>query len=251
MRLEVKNLHYGYNASREVVKGVSFSADEGECIAVLGINGVGKTTMLKCINRIIRPTSGEIFVNGKSIQSMDGNTLAQQIGYVPQGCEFADGSVFDTVLLGRKPFIKWDVTQKDLEIVQNVLRTMSLEEYANRNVNALSGGEKQKISIARALAQQTPILLFDEPTSNLDIKNQLDVLDITKRVVREQNLTAIVIIHDLNLALRFADRFLVMKDGYVYSFGDQAVVNKKTILEVYGVQADVVEYGEHQVVIPK
>lgn len=251
MRLEVKNLHYGYNASREVVKGVSFSADEGECIAVLGINGVGKTTMLKCINRIIRPTSGEIFVNGKSIQSMDGNTLAQQIGYVPQGCEFADGSVFDTVLLGRKPFIKWDVTQKDLEIVQNVLRTMSLEEYANRNVNALSGGEKQKISIARALAQQTPILLFDEPTSNLDIKNQLDVLDITKRVVREQNLTAIVIIHDLNLALRFADRFLVMKDGYVYSFGDQSVVNKKTILEVYGVQADVVEYGEHQVVIPK
>lgn len=251
MRLEVKNLHYGYNASREVVKGVSFSADEGECIAVLGINGVGKTTMLKCINRIIRPTSGEIFVNGKSIQSMDGNTLAQQIGYVPQGCEFADGSVFDTVLLGRKPFIKWDVTQKDLEIVQNVLRTMSLEEYANRNVNALSGGEKQKISIARALAQQTPILLFDEPTSNLDIKNQLDVLDITKRVVREQNLTAIVIIHDLNLALRFADRFLVMKDGGVYAFGDQSVVNIKTILEVYGVQADVIKYGEHQVVIPK
>lgn len=251
MRLEVENLHYGYNASREVVKGVSFSADEGECIAVLGVNGVGKTTMLKCINRIIRPTSGEIFVNGKSIQSMDGNALAQQIGYVPQGCEFADGSVFDTVLLGRKPFIKWDVTQRDLEIVQNVLHTMSLEEYANRNVNALSGGEKQKISIARALAQQTPILLFDEPTSNLDIKNQLDVLDITKRVVREQNLTAIVIIHDLNLALRFADRFLVMKDGGVYAFGDQSVVNIKTILEVYGVQADVIKYGEHQVVIPK
>lgn len=251
MRLEVKDLRFGYSASREVVKGVSFSAEEGECIAVLGINGVGKTTMLKCINRIIRPTSGEIFVDGKSIQSMDGNTLAQQIGYVPQGCEFADGSVFDTVLLGRKPFIKWDVTQRDLEIVQNVLHTMSLEEYANRNVNALSGGEKQKISIARALAQQTPILLFDEPTSNLDIKNQLDVLDITKRVVREQNLTAIVIIHDLNLALRFADRFLVMKDGCVYAFGDQSVVNTKTISEVYGVQADVVKYGEHHVVIPK
>lgn len=251
MRLEVKDLRFGYNASREVVKGVSFGAEEGECIAVLGINGVGKTTMLKCINRIIRPTSGEIFVNGKSIQSMDGNTLAQQIGYVPQGCEFADGSVFDTVLLGRKPFIKWDVTQRDLEIVQNVLHTMSLEEYANRNVNALSGGEKQKISIARALAQQTPILLFDEPTSNLDIKNQLDVLDITKRVVKEQNLTAIVIIHDLNLALRFADRFLVMKDGSVYAFGDQSVVNTKTISEVYGVQADVVKHGEHQVVIPK
>ena len=251
MRLEVKDLHFGYSASREVVKGVSFSAGEGECIAVLGINGVGKTTMLKCINRIISPSSGEILVNGVSVRSMNGNALAQQIGYVPQGCEFADGSVFDTVLLGRKPFIKWDVTQKDLEIVQDVLRIMSLEEYANRNVNALSGGEKQKVSIARALAQQTPILLFDEPTSNLDIKNQLDVLDITKRVVREQELTAVVIIHDLNLALRFADSFLVMKDGCVYAFGDQTVVNSKTISEVYGVQADVVEYGGYQVVIPK
>ena len=184
----------------------------GECIAVLGINGVGKSTMLKCINRIITPRKGTITVDGKPISRMNGNILAQHIGYVPQGCEFADGTVFDAVLLGRKPFIKWDVTQNDLEIVQNVLHVMNLEEYANRNVNALSGGEKQKISIARALAQQTPILLFDEPTSNLDIKNQLAVLDVAKKIVRQQNLTAIVVIHDLNLALRFADKFLVMKD---------------------------------------
>lgn len=251
MRLEVKNLHFGYSSSQEVVKDVSFSAREGDCIALLGVNGVGKTTMLKCINHIIRPTSGEILINGQSIQHMSRTVLAQQIGYVPQGVDFADGSVFDAVLLGRKPFIKWDVTQNDLEIVHHVLQIMSLEQYANRNVNALSGGERQKISIARALAQQTPILLFDEPTSNLDIKNQLAVLDITKKVVKEQNLTAIVIIHDLNLALRFANRFLVMKDGGVYAFGDSDVINEKTIWDVYGVFTDVIQYGSYKVVIPK
>lgn len=251
MRLEIKNLHFGYTAAREIVKGVSFQAQAGECIAVLGINGVGKSTMLKCINRIIRPTSGEILVDGIPISDMSGNVLAQHIGYVPQGCEFSDSSVFDAVLLGRKPFIKWDVTQKDLEIVQNVLEIMELESYADRNVNALSGGEKQKISIARALAQQTPILLFDEPTSNLDIKNQIAVLDIAKRIVQQHNLTAVVVIHDLNMALRFADKFLIMKDGEVYSFGDYTVVNPVTIKDVYGIEADVIKHCSHQVIIPK
>ncbi|MDO5016448.1 MAG: ABC transporter ATP-binding protein [Eubacteriales bacterium] len=250
MSLEVKDLHFAYNQNREIVKGVSFNAKEGECLAVVGVNGVGKTTMLKCINRILSPTSGEILLNGQSVRSMDGTTLAQHIGYVPQGCDFADASVFDTVLLGRKPFIKWDVTHKDLEIVQQVLHRMNLEDYANRNVNALSGGERQKVSIARALAQQTPILLFDEPTSNLDIKNQLDVLDITRHIVKEQNLTAIVTIHDLNLALRFADRFLLMRDGAVYGCGDYSIINPETIRDVYGVEAYVLEHGKHQVVIP-
>lgn len=251
MRLEVKDLRYGYTQAREVVKGVSFTAQAGECLAVLGVNGVGKTTMLKCINRIIRPSSGEVLVDGVPVGKLGGRALAQQIGYVSQGCEFADSSVFDAVLLGRKPFIKWDVTKRDLEIVQEVLGLMSLEEYANRNVNALSGGERQKVSIARALAQQAPVLLFDEPTSNLDIKNQLDVLDITRQVVRRQNLAAVVIIHDLNLALRFADKFLVMKDGAVFAFGGKAVVNAETIRQVYGVHAQVVEYDGRPVVIPQ
>lgn len=117
--------------------------------------------------------------------------------------------------------------------------------------NSPNGGERQKVSIARALAQQAPALLFDEPTSNLDIKNQLDVLDITRQVVRRQNLAAVVIIHDLNLALRFADKFLVMKDGAVFAFGGKAVVNAETIRQVYGVHAQVVEYDGRPVVIPQ
>lgn len=251
MRLEVRDLRYGYTPEREVVRGVSFTVRAGECVAVLGTNGVGKTTMLKCINRIIRPKSGEVLVDGLPVHRLSGRELAQRIGYVPQACEFADSSVFDAVLLGRKPFLQWDVTKRDLEIVQEVLELLGLEEYAHREVNALSGGERQKVSIARALAQQAPVLLFDEPTSSLDLRNQLEVLDMTKQVVRQQGLAAVVILHDLNLALRFADQFLVMKEGTVCAFGGREVVNPEMIREVYGVQAQMLEVNGRPVVVPQ
>lgn len=250
MNLEVKNLCFSYGP-HQVVRDVSFSAKAGEFVAILGVNGVGKSTMLKCINRINRHQSGSILVDGESVERIPGGDLAKKIGYVAQNGELSDGTVFDSVLLGRKPFIQWDVTEDDLQIVQDVLHMLSLEDFAMRNVLELSGGERQKVAIARALAQQTPVLLFDEPTSNLDLKNQLEVLRIIKQVVRERQLTAIVTIHDLNLALRYADRFLEMKDGRVYGFGGSEVVTEESILEVYGVRAALVTHNGHKVVIPE
>lgn len=250
MKLEIKNLCFSY-PRKDVVKDFSLSVESGECVAVLGMNGVGKSTMLKCVNKILRPKSGEILIDGINVGSMNDTELATKIGYVSQNCEFADATVFDSVLVGRKPYIKWDVTAEDLRIVQEVLHVMSMEDYATRQVNELSGGERQKVSIARALAQQTPVLLFDEPTSNLDIKNQIEVLDTIKRIVKEQNLSALVVIHDLNLALRFADRFVMMKDGQVYSSGDKTVVNERGIMDVYGVKAAIVDYMGRKVVIPE
>lgn len=250
MKLEIKNLCFAYG-SYEVVQDVSFSADEGDFVAVLGVNGVGKSTMLKCINKINRPNAGEILVESQPVSKLDNTELAQRIGYVAQNCQFSDGTVFDSVLLGRKPFIKWDVTAKDLEIVQQVLQLLSLEKFSMRNVIELSGGERQKVAIARALAQQTPVLLFDEPTSNLDLKNQLEVLHIIRDIVKRQHLTAVVTIHDLNLALRFANKFLAMVDGSVYSFGGIETITEQSIQEVYGVSASVITYDDHKVVIPK
>ena len=250
MNLEIKDLCFSYG-SHEVVKNVSFRVEEGQCLAILGINGVGKSTMLKCISKINKPQSGEIRIDHQPLSRMDDSTLAKHIGYVSQNCEFSDSTVFDAVLLGRKPFIRWDVTKNDLEIVQNVLYALSLEDYAMRNVNELSGGERQKVAIARVFAQQTPVLLFDEPTSNLDLKNQLEVLGIIKSAVKEQKLSAVVAMHDLNLALRFADQFLIMKDGGVYAFGGSEVVTSESIYEVYGVQASLIEHKGNKVVIPK
>ncbi|EJW99483.1 iron(III) ABC transporter, ATP-binding protein [gut metagenome] len=192
-----------------MVQDVSFSAEEGDFVAVLGVNGVGKSTMLKCINKINRSKSGEILIDHQPVSSLDNTELAKQIGYVAQNCQFSDGTVFDSVLLGRKPFIKWDVTAYDLEVVQKVLQLLSLEKFSMRNVLELSGGERQKVAIARALAQQAPVLLFDEPTSNLDLKNQLEVLRIIRDIVKQQHLTAVVTIHDLNLALRLPTNFLL------------------------------------------
>lgn len=250
MKLEVKNLCFSYGI-HEVVRDVSFTAEQGEVIAVLGVNGVGKSTMIKCVNRINKQKSGTIFVDGKPVSEMKDLELATEIGYVAQNCEFSDGTVFDAVLLGRKPFIKWDVTDRDLKIVQDVLGMLSLEEYAMRNVLELSGGERQKVAIARVLAQQTPVLLFDEPTSNLDLKNQLKVLEIIRRIVKEKHLTAVITIHDLNLALRYADKFLAMKDGQVYGFGESEIVTEEMIQQVYGVTASLMEYKGHKVVVPE
>ncbi len=249
MSMIVKDVSFAYS-KRPILKGVSFDVERGDCIAVLGTNGVGKSTMLKCLNQVIRAQSGSITVAGNDIKQMGGNQLAQIIGYVPQSGTFSDSTVFDAVLLGRKPYIKWDVTQNDLEITKSVVRSLSLEEFASRKVNHLSGGEMQKVAIARALAQQPNVLLFDEPTSNLDLKNQLEVIQIIKDIVKKEQMSAIVTMHDLNLALRFADKFIMMKDGEVYAMGDATIVTAESILDVYGVQVTIENLNGYQVVIP-
>ncbi|MBK5254178.1 MAG: ABC transporter ATP-binding protein [Peptostreptococcaceae bacterium] len=249
MSIIVRDVSFAYS-KKEILKNVSFEVARGDCVAVLGTNGVGKSTLLKCLNKVVNVKSGKITVNDKDVKKLSGDELAQIIGYVPQkGC-FSDSTVFDAVLLGRKPYIKWDVTQNDLEITEKVVKSLSLEEFSLRKVNYLSGGEIQKVSIARALAQQPSVLLFDEPTSNLDLKNQLEVIQIIKDIVREQQISAIVTMHDLNLALRFADKFMMMKDGEIYAMGGAEIITPDNILEVYGVSVAVENANGNRVVIP-
>jgi len=142
------------------------------------------------------------------------------------------------------------VTENDLTIAENVIRSLSLEDFALRKVNHLSGGEMQKVAIARALAQQPMVLLLDEPTSNLDLKNQLEVIQIIKDIVKKQQISAIVTMHDLNLALRFADKFIMMKNGEIYVTGGPEIITPSNILEVYGVHVTIEKIKGYQVVIP-
>lgn len=249
MILSVEGLEFSY-PSHKVLKDVSFSLEKGECLAILGTNGTGKSTLLKSINRILKPEKGTVTIDGDVVQTMKRTKLAQKIGYVSQSNQSFRTTVFDTVLIGRKPYIKLDVTKKDLDIVNKAIEMMELEEYSLRYIDELSGGEFQKVIIARALAQEPDILMFDEPTSSLDLKNQLEVINIIKKVVKEKGISAIVTIHDLNLALRFADKFILLKDGKIYAAGGMEIITPKNIEKVYSVPVIITKVENKSVIVP-
>lgn len=249
MILSVEGLTFKY-PSRSVIKGINFSISKGDFLAVLGINGAGKSTLLKCINRVLKPHAGTVYIKGDEAFKLNRRELAKRIGYVAQRNESLRSTVFDAVLLGRKPYIQWEASQKDLEIVHEALKALDLTEYALRYLNELSGGEQQKVVIARALAQKPGLLLLDEPTSSLDLKNQLEVARIIKKVVRDQQMAAIVTMHDLNLAIRFADKFLLLKNGEIFAAGDIEVMTPENIESVYSVPVRISKIEDVPVVIP-
>ncbi|MGQ9498288.1 MAG: ABC transporter ATP-binding protein [Desulfotomaculales bacterium] len=249
MILSVDGVEFSYN-SRPVLRDIKFEVNRGEFFSILGNNGAGKSTLLKCLNRILKPQRGTVFVEKKDILRLSRPEVAQKMGYVAQRYENPRFTVFDAVLLGRKPYIRWDVSTRDLEIVHGVLGMLGLEEFALRYLDELSGGELQKVVVARALAQEPRVLLLDEPTSNLDLKNQLEVLHIVARYVRERGIAAVVVMHDLNLALRFADKFLLLKEKSVFACGGMEVMTPENIASVYGVPVRMEKLRGVPVVVP-
>lgn len=249
MILSVSRISFRYN-SLPVLQEVTFELSAGQILGVLGINGAGKSTLLKCINKILRPDGGSVLLDGKDLLTMSGDAVARRIGYVPQRYADVPITVFDAVLLGRKPHIKWAATERDMVVVERLLRLMGLEKHALRPLSTLSGGEAQKVIIARALAQEPKVLLLDEPTSSLDLRNQLDVMNLIATVVKAENVSAVVAIHDLNLALRFADRFVILKNGAIYAAGPKEELTPEVIEEAYGVHSIVRVVDGYPVVIP-
>jgi iron complex transport system ATP-binding protein len=248
MILSIQGLSFSYNG-RPVLRDISFQLAPGRILAIMGVNGAGKTTLLKCINRVLRPASGKVFVDGNDASLMNGREIAERIGYVPQRYADEDLSVFDAVLLGRRPYIQWKATRNDIRVVESLLIQLGLGSLAMRPVNRLSGGEIQKVIIARALAQEPRLLLLDEPTSNLDLRNQLEVLTIVQDTVRTHGISAILAVHDINLALRCADRIMLLKDGRVLLEGEPGELTSETLREVYGIRALIGEVEGHRVVI--
>jgi iron complex transport system ATP-binding protein len=251
MKLEIKGVEFSYR-SVPVLKDISLNVGEGEVLSLVGPNGSGKTTLLKCINRILRPKKGTILLEGKNIGGMKLRELARSLGYVPQSAPTSFPlTVFDTVLLGRKPHVNWRLGERDKEIVFGVLKLMELDEMALRMFNELSGGEKQKVLMARALCQEPQVLLLDEPTSNLDLRHQLEILDLIIDVVKERGLAAIMAIHDLNLASRFSDKIVMLKDGKVYAAGkSKRTLNSENVREVYGVETIINNDSGRPYIIP-
>lgn len=248
MILSVNGIEFSYK-SKKVLRKVKFKVNKGDVVSILGVNGAGKSTLLKCINRILKPKKGAILIDDFNLNQLNSSEIAKKMAYISQSINSSYVTVFDSVLLGRKPHIKWEVSKKDLEITGQVLKLMGLEDYALRYTKELSGGELQKVAIARALAQEPQILLLDEPTNNLDLKSQMAVMKIIKNISRTQGISSIVVMHDLNLTLRFSDKFIMLKDGMIFSEGNSEVINSKNIREVYGVNAYVDHYNGIPIVV--
>ncbi len=249
--LEAKEVSFSYPQA-DVLRRVSFTLRRGEVCSVLGNNGAGKSTLLKCLLRLLKPREGVVMVEGTPLSRLGPSDLAKRAGYVPQR---SDGyhrlTVFDAVLLGRKPHVRWGVEERDLEMVDSVLHRLGLSHLSLRYTDELSGGEFQKVIIARALAQEPRVLLLDEPTNNLDLRNQTEVMEILRSEAGRGGLSVMVAIHDLNLALRYSDRFIVLKDGAVLRWGGPEVITPDTIREAYGVEARVERLADRVLVIPE
>jgi len=247
--INVRDISFSYD-DKLILDNISFDIEQNHCIAVLGNNGAGKSTLIKCLNRINKPQNGYVLMGEDNLFDLHRNELAKRVGYVAQKNELSRMTVFDSILLGRKPYIKWEAQESDFEIVESVIKTLNLTDFKMRFIDELSGGEFQKVMLARALAQQPKLLLLDEPTSNLDPKNQYEALKLVKTISKEQNIAVAIVIHDLNLALRYCDRFLFLKDSNIYSYGDIESMTTECIKNVYGMPSKIVEFDGVKMVIP-
>ena len=248
--LEIRDLSFRYSSRAPLVlDGVNLTLRDGEIGVLLGKNGSGKTTLFKNILGIQKPQSGSIRFDGEDLLSMKRRERARRIAYVPQSIHFGALSVFDTVLMGRVAYFGYKAGREDEAAVETILKDMRLEDFAARNVEELSGGERQKIAIARALAQEPRLLVFDEPTGNLDIANEQLILSEARRLAREKGIAILTSLHDLNQALELGDRFFLMKDGKIRYEGGGEILSEAVIREIFDAQVRVVEIEGKKIMI--
>ena len=249
MILSIHGLEFLYN-STPVIQDVSFTVKEGEILSILGPNGAGKTTLLKCLNRILPPRSGRIMIDSQDTFNMRHTERARKISWVPQHGETSRMKVYDQILLGRKPYFRWNPRQEDHLQVEKAIRLMGIEALSMRYTDELSGGEFQLIQIVRALAQDPRVILLDEPTSSLDISNQHHLMTKIQNLIHAGGRAAIMTLHDINLALRYSDKFILLKDGVICAAGESNMITPENIKKVYNMEAQIIKAGGYPMVIP-
>ena len=249
MILNVDNISFRYN-SHDTLKNINFQINKGETTVILGPNGVGKTTLLKCMNSMLKPSSGSILVDNKNIMKMDTMEIAGKMSYVAQKSDSARVTAFDAILMGRRPHIRWKVRDTDIKKVDASIKRLGIEHLSLKYVDQMSGGELQKVSIARALVQETDIILLDEPTSSLDMKNQAEILGLIRHIVKEHQVAAVMTMHDLNTALRYADKYIFLQNGKIFDTGYVSQISPCMVESVYGIPVEILHHNGYPVIIP-
>jgi iron complex transport system ATP-binding protein len=246
--LSVRGLTLRYPRGPALVTGLDFDAASGELLAVLGPNGAGKSTLLKALVHLLRPRAGSARLDGADLTRLGPRERARRVAWLPQQSRPAPVTVAEAVLLGRLPHGGGGA--EDLAILEAVLAALGLAALAGRPCTELSGGELQKVLIARALAQTPRLLALDEPVNHLDLARQIEVLELVRKTTRARGLVTLVVLHDLNLALRFADRFLLLDGRGDARLGPMDSLDAATAGAVYGIPLVVGEVGGHPLLVP-
>ncbi|HIP25830.1 MAG TPA: ABC transporter ATP-binding protein [Archaeoglobus profundus] len=249
MKIIIEGVEFSYR-SVEALKDVTLTINGPTLVAIVGPNGSGKSTLLKCMSKILEPKRGSILINSIDIANIKLNELAKIISYVaPYSGKTFPITVFEFILMGRRPYVTWKCNDKDIEKVSEIIELLDLKDIAMRDFNELSSGQQQKVMIARALAQDTDVILLDEPTANLDIKHQIEVMELIKDLSRKR--TVIIAIHDLTLVSRYVDLVVMLKDGKIVAVGSpREVLTPKNIEFVYGIKVKIVEVDGYIHIIP-
>lgn len=219
--IKVNNLSFSYD-KKEILTDISFTVEQGDFCALMGLNGSGKSTLIKLIAKLLDFQKGDIIINGETLSDYSPALLAQQIAYVPQQQDMVfDFPVWDIVMMGRNPYQKrWErESAKDKDIVNKVLKLCNIDHLKERTMSQLSGGETQRALIARAMAQEAPIMLLDEPLSNLDIIHKYEIMDILADINQKQKTTIILILHDFPVAIHYANKAIILKNGTLNRYG--------------------------------
>ena len=248
--LKVDNLTFRYSKfSRPVLNGASLELKPGEIGILLGKNGSGKTTLFKNILGINKPISGRILFEGEDLLKMSRKERARRIAYVPQDIHFGALTVFDSIMLGRVSYFGLKSGDEDYKAVEKILMDMHLESFAFRMVDELSGGERQKIAIARAMAQEPKMMVFDEPTGNLDIANEQLIIEEARKLAKEKNIAILSSLHDLNQAITFGDQFFFLKNGVVKYAGGREMITPEVVKDTFDVDVRIREIDGQTVVL--
>ena len=251
--INASDVEFSYGTDSLVLNKVGLDLQPSEILGILGPNGSGKTTFIKWLNKILTPSQGEILLNGADVKSMKRRDVARKIGLVPQNSEsdVASPFVYDVVMMGRRPHMTWQYTDEDDKVVWEIMSEFDVAHLASRHFNELSSGQTQRVLIARAVAQDADVLLLDEPTSNLDVKYQMEVMNIIRNIVDTKGVSACAIIHDLDLAMKYCDKVVLLNNGEIVSSGTpQEALTSETIHQVYGVNAHIENiYGRYRVMI--
>ena len=241
--ISVKNLKVAYE-DNVIIENMNLSIPKGKITIIIGANGCGKSTLLKTISRINKPSEGEIFINNKNIKKVKEKDIAKEAAFLPQGPVAPAGlTVRELVAYGRFPHQKMigGLTSHDKEVIEWAIRETGLSEFSDRQIENLSGGQRQRAWIAMTLAQETEIIMLDEPTTYLDMSYQLEVLEVLQKLNREKNITVVIVLHELNNACRFADNIVGLKKGKLVCQGRPIeVINKENLKEIYGIEAKLV-----------